>query len=156
MTSSGISRRVAGPEDAEFLRLLFIEVRSPEFAAAGMSSQQIQALLNQQYTAMRTHYARAFPTAVIELLERDGLPIGATIVQDGEEILLIDISLIGSARNQGIGTRFIQYLQAVARRKGKRLTLHVEHFNPARRLYDRLGFRPIQEDGIYTLMHWNG
>jgi hypothetical protein len=30
----------------------------------------------------------------------------------------------------------------------------VETFNPARRLYDRLGFVPVRDDGLYILMEW--
>ena len=32
---------------------------------------------------------------------------------------------------------------------GKRVAIHVEKFNPARRLYARLGFREVQDLGIY-------
>jgi ribosomal protein S18 acetylase RimI-like enzyme len=34
------------------------------------------------------------------------------------------------------------------------LTIHVEVYNPAMRLYERLGFRPIEERGPYLLMEW--
>jgi hypothetical protein len=36
----------------------------------------------------------------------------------------------------------------------KPLTIHVEQFNPALRLYTRLGFRPIAEHGVYLLLEW--
>jgi predicted GNAT family acetyltransferase len=32
---------------------------------------------------------------------------------------------------------------------GKRLSIHVERFNPAMRLYERLGFRAVAEEGVY-------
>jgi hypothetical protein len=37
---------------------------------------------------------------------------------------------------------------------GKPVTIHVEVFNPAMRLYERLGFRPIEERGSYS--SWSG
>ena len=37
---------------------------------------------------------------------------------------------------------------------GKALTIHVERFNPALRLYERLGFRTIEDKGVYQLMEW--
>jgi predicted GNAT family acetyltransferase len=37
---------------------------------------------------------------------------------------------------------------------GKRVSIHVEHMNPAMRLYTRLGFRPVEERGVYVLMEW--
>jgi predicted GNAT family acetyltransferase len=35
---------------------------------------------------------------------------------------------------------------------GRKLSIHVEMNNPARSLYDRLGFRQAGEQGIYVLM----
>jgi len=34
------------------------------------------------------------------------------------------------------------------------VSLHVETFNRARRLYDRLGFVEQDTNGIYALMEW--
>jgi ribosomal protein S18 acetylase RimI-like enzyme len=30
----------------------------------------------------------------------------------------------------------------------------VENFNPARRLYDRLGFQHVDTNGVYHIMKW--
>jgi hypothetical protein len=30
--------------------------------------------------------------------------------------------------------------------------MHVERFNPARRLYDRLGFHQVADQGVYLLL----
>ena len=43
-------------------------------------------------------------------------------------------------------------LLAYADRLGRPVSLHVEPFNPARRLYERLGFRVIETRGLYELM----
>ena len=32
--------------------------------------------------------------------------------------------------------------------------IHVEKNNPALRLYDRLGFRAIEDKGVYLFMEW--
>jgi ribosomal protein S18 acetylase RimI-like enzyme len=37
---------------------------------------------------------------------------------------------------------------------GRSVSIHVESYNPALRLYDRLGFREIDTNGIYKLMEW--
>jgi hypothetical protein len=34
----------------------------------------------------------------------------------------------------------------------KRVTVHVEALNPARRLYDRLGFTVADDKGVYVLL----
>jgi hypothetical protein len=33
--------------------------------------------------------------------------------------------------------------------------IHVERLNPAVRLYERLGFRQIEDKGVYLFMEWH-
>jgi hypothetical protein len=47
-------------------------------------------------------------------------------------------------------------LQSEAAAAGKPLRIHVERFNPALRLYERLGFTPIADRGVYLFMEWTG
>jgi ribosomal protein S18 acetylase RimI-like enzyme len=49
----------------------------------------------------------------------------------------------------------IRELQDEATQAGRALRLHVETFNPALHLYERLGFQAIKENGIYLEMEWN-
>jgi predicted GNAT family acetyltransferase len=37
---------------------------------------------------------------------------------------------------------------------GKKVVLYVETYNPARHLYERLGFRAEGEEGVYQLMEY--
>lgn len=37
---------------------------------------------------------------------------------------------------------------------GKLVRIHVEENNPALRLYRRLGFKKIEEQGVYYLIEW--
>jgi ribosomal protein S18 acetylase RimI-like enzyme len=47
----------------------------------------------------------------------------------------------------------VRALQAEAAASRKPLRIHVERFNPALRLYERLGFKQIADRGVYL---WNG
>jgi hypothetical protein len=38
---------------------------------------------------------------------------------------------------------------------GKAVSIHVEKFNPAMRLYRRLGFATEEDKGVYDLMRWS-
>lgn len=49
----------------------------------------------------------------------------------------------------------LEELQAEAREVGKSLTIHVERFNPALALYDRLGFTLREDKGVYLFLEWN-
>lgn len=51
--------------------------------------------------------------------------------------------LVPEKRSKGLGTGFLTWMSDRARRKGKDFTLDVMKNNPARVLYERLGFRPI-------------
>ncbi len=37
---------------------------------------------------------------------------------------------------------------------GRLLRIHVERFNPALMLYERLGFRQIADRGVYLFLEW--
>ena len=49
----------------------------------------------------------------------------------------------------------LEEILAEAAATGRPVTIYVEHFNPARRLYDRLGFRHVDTNGVYHLMEWS-
>jgi hypothetical protein len=51
-------------------------------------------------------------------------------------------------------TTLLRAFQAEAAASGKPLRIHVERFNPALRLYERLGFRQIENRGVYLFMEW--
>ena len=68
---------------------------------------------------------------------------------------MIDIALMPEHRGAGIGTKLLKELQEEAKAAGKKLSIHVERFNPARRLYERLGFQQVEEKEVY-LCSWNG
>jgi ribosomal protein S18 acetylase RimI-like enzyme len=64
----------------------------------------------------------------------------------------MDVALAPEFRGRGIGTSLLRELMAEADESARKLSIHVEANNPARSLYDRLGFRPAGEHGIYVLM----
>ena len=91
----------------------------------------------------------------MQVIERDGQAIGRLYVARWErEIRIMDIALLPEHRGSGIGTQLLRELQDEARSSGKSLTIHVERFNPALGLYQRLGFRQIEDKGVYLLMEW--
>ncbi|MBX3120522.1 MAG: GNAT family N-acetyltransferase [Fimbriimonadaceae bacterium] len=150
-----IGYRLATPEEDSFFRRLFDITRAPEFQMSGIVGDPLAQLLESQYHARQTHYAAMYPTAEYRLILADGELTGGMIVREMDEHLhLIDITLLDECRGRGIGTLVMRELQATAESAGKGVLLHVEHFNPARRLYDRLGFVEVEEIGLYKRMVW--
>jgi ribosomal protein S18 acetylase RimI-like enzyme len=91
------------------------------------------------------------------MLEIGGMPIGRLSVDDSpDELLIIDLAIMPEWRNRGIGTALLKELQARAANAGKPLRLHVEIDNPARSLYERLGFeQQPTANQLYLLMTWS-
>jgi ribosomal protein S18 acetylase RimI-like enzyme len=57
----------------------------------------------------------------------------------------MQIQLMPSLQGKGIGTRLLQSLVQEAREAGAGLKLSVLKANPARRLYERMGFVVVEE-----------
>jgi ribosomal protein S18 acetylase RimI-like enzyme len=78
-------------------------------------------------------------------------------LQDSETTLLIvDLSLLPAWRGRGIGSDVLRAVFAQAGLRQQAVRIHVERFNPALRLYQRLGFRLLQDKGVYLLLEWCG
>ncbi|MDH3282289.1 MAG: GNAT family N-acetyltransferase, partial [Gammaproteobacteria bacterium] len=55
---------------------------------------------------------------------------------------------------RGIGSGLLGNIMHEAASAGLPVTIHVEKFNPALRLYGRLGFNVIEDKGVYFLMQY--
>lgn len=148
--------RPVTPEDESFLARLYASTRTQELAQTNWSDEQKALFCRMQFNAQTTDYQRNYPDASFDVIERDGVAAGRLLVLRSEEekIHVIDIALLPEHRGAGIGTKFLRELQEEAKAAGKKLSIHVEQFNPARRLYERLGFKQVEEKGVYLLMQW--
>ncbi|MDO8189398.1 GNAT family N-acetyltransferase [Conexibacter sp. JD483] len=147
-----IALRPATPQDQPFLLRVYASTREQELAQVPFTPEQKAAFVGQQFQAQSVHYARHYGDASFDVVEVDGAPAGRLIVARAEETLLIvDVALLPEFRGAGIGTRLLAPLLAEADAAGKRISIHVERENPAQRLYARLGFAPVADEGVYQL-----
>ncbi len=145
-------RPVAG-EDRAFLVDLYGSVREPELAHVPWDDATRRAFVEHQYAAQDAHYRENYPGASLDVIEVEGEPAGRLYVHRGpSDIRIMDIALAPAFRGRGIGTRLLRDLVAEAHASGRKLSIHVEMNNPARTLYERLGFRPAGEHGVYVLL----
>lgn len=150
-----ICLRAITPEDDSFLAGVYASTRAEELAVTGWSDEDKAVFCRRQFDAQSAHYRENYPGALFQVIERDGVSIGRLYVAHWErEIRIVDISLLPEHRGSGIGTKLLNGLQEEARAAGKSLTIHVERFNPALGLYQRLGFRIVEEQQVYLLMRW--
>lgn len=151
---AGIALRPADDGDLDILRRIYAESRDREMALLShWSAADRDAFLHQQFDAQHRHYRAHYPGARFELILRDGEPVGRFYVCAlAEELRLMDIALVAAHRGRGIGTALVQRVLEEALSAGKPITLHVEADNPARRLYERFGFRAVGSEGVYLRM----
>jgi ribosomal protein S18 acetylase RimI-like enzyme len=143
------------PADESFLARVYASSREEELAITGWSEGQKADFCRSQFNAQSAYYAANYPEASFQIIERDGWPIGRLYVARWEkEIRIVDITLLPEFRGSGLGTKLLRQLQEDARVAGKSLTIHVERFNRALALYQRLGFREIEDKGVYLFMEW--
>jgi ribosomal protein S18 acetylase RimI-like enzyme len=144
------------PEDVPFLAGVYASTRAEELAVTGWSDEEKAVFCRRQFDAQSAHYRENYPGASLQIIEREGVAIGRLYVAHWErEIRIMDIALLPEHRGAGIGTKLLRDLQEEARSAGKSLTIHVERFNLALRLYQRLGFQQLEDKGVYLLMEWS-
>jgi GNAT superfamily N-acetyltransferase len=147
--------RPVAAADSEFLFRLYASTREEELRLVDWTDERKETFLRQQFAAQDLHYRENYPGAQRDIVLIAGQPAGRLYIHRGsDEIRLMDIALVPEFRGAGLGTQLIQDVLAEGERVGKPVTIHVEVFNPARRLYERLGFTKKEDKGVYWLMEW--
>ncbi len=150
-----ITFRAITPDDEDFLFLLYAGTREKELAQTTWTSTEKDSFLKQQFSAQHQFYMQQFSQATFEIILADNKSAGRLYVdRRKDEIRLIDIALLPEYRNKGIGTSLLRKLLEEAGEMNKPLRIHVEKFNPALQLYQRLGFKKIDDVGVYYFMEW--
>lgn len=153
---SRLSFRPITEDDRPFLLRVYSSTREEELAITGWSPEQKEQFLTMQFDAQHEHYQEHYGDAAFDLILLDGEPVGRLYVdRRQDEHRIIDIALLTEQRGQGVGGGIMQDLLDEAAAAGKVVRIHVEHNNPAKNLYERLGFKQIDDTGVYALMEWN-
>jgi ribosomal protein S18 acetylase RimI-like enzyme len=140
-------------EHQEFLYRLYASTRQQEFASLGWPAAQLETFLRMQFNAQQRWYETAYPRADHRIILLDGEPIGRILVDHGQDaVLLVDIALLTEQQKLGIGTSLLRELIEQSEKAGIPVRLQVTKTNPARHLYERLGFVKTGEDEMYFQM----
>lgn len=152
-----LSLRPAAAADAPFLRRVYRSTREAEMAQLPWTDAQKDDFCATQFTHQDRGYRNTYPQGEFLVVLCDGVPVGRLYRTIMEDLLhVLDIALLPEWRNLGIGTRLLRETMAAAAANGMPVQLHVEKQNPAKRLYKRLGFRQIEDTGIYLRLEWSG
>lgn len=143
------------PEDETFLVEVYAGSRAEEMRNWGWSTQEKEEFLSMQYRFQVQAYRMKYPGADCYVILMDKQRTGRLIVaRTDDAIMVVDISLLAGFRNWGIGTHVLEMLQKESEECLKPLVLRVLISNPARNLYERLGFRITQQSDLLYHMEW--
>jgi ribosomal protein S18 acetylase RimI-like enzyme len=148
-----ITLRPIGADDMELLYRVYASTREDELAQVQWGEGQKAAFLRMQFDAQHRYYQENYSTARFQVILLNGEPAGRLYVdRRSAEIRIVDIALLPEYRNRGIGSTLLRAILDEGERADLPVTIHVESFNPALRLYERLGFRMVEDKGVYYFM----
>lgn len=135
--------RPVAEADDNFLYDLYATTRADELALTDWDANQRESFLRMQLAAQSASYHARFPESQHSIVMLDEIPVGRMWVgRTNEEFRLLDIALLPSHFNTGIGTLLVGDLIAEAAMAGKPLRHSVMRSNDrALHFYQRLGFR---------------
>lgn len=147
--------RPVQPGDEPFLLGVYASTRMDELAHVPWDEAQREAFLKMQFAAQQMHYQTYHPEATHEIILLKERPVGRVYIDRADRaIQILDITVLPEYRNAGIGTHILKDLQAEAAGAERSITIYVESFNPSLRLFERLGFSQLKDEGVYLLMEW--
>lgn len=112
------------------------------------------ALVGYGWTATRllAQFRNEIDLLDCDVIVVDGKDAGYLSVEDRGQFWYIDaIAIVPRYQKKGVGTAL---LRDVLGRASVPVRLNVLHINPARGLYERLGFRVIARDARRQIMEW--
>jgi GNAT superfamily N-acetyltransferase len=134
--------------DADFAFMLEtkLEGMRPYIEAVwGWDREQQERLFNAKFDATRSR-----------IVAVDGVDAGwIHVSEEPDTLFVVGIFLTAAVRRRGIGSAILRDLIDTAIVRGKSITLRVLKVNPARDLYERLGFSVTGEAEWHFLMRWS-
>ncbi len=101
-------------------------------------------LMEWREPVQRRVVEKALAAGGSSILRAEGADAGWVDVAETRHVVqLRQLYLAPAMRNRGLGTAFLNWMKERADRKRKDLTLEVLANNPARHLYERLGFKAV-------------
>jgi ribosomal protein S18 acetylase RimI-like enzyme len=153
--AAGLAFRAVTEGDLPFLHRVYASTRADEMALIDWTPEQKAAFVDMQFKAQHGDYTMKYPDMLWLVILRAGEAIGRLYLDRLErEHSIVDITFLPEHRGAGLGSALLADLLEEAAAAGKRMTIYVEKYNPAYRLYGRLGFVAVQEEGVYDLLRW--
>ena len=115
---------------------------------------QKTAFVEMQFDAQHAYYQEQYERAAFDVILVDGQPPAGSTWRAKTTTSASSTSRCCPSLQSRHRHDAAAGLQSEATAAGKPLRIHVERFNPALRLYERLGFRQLEDKGVYLFMEW--
>jgi ribosomal protein S18 acetylase RimI-like enzyme len=147
------SRRAVAPADEPFLRRVYASTRADELAGVPWTAEQKAAFCDMQFDAQDRDYRSRWSDSTYDIVLLDGVPAGRLWAgYTAANVHVLDIAILPEFRGKGAGGQVLRELIEQAQSTQRTFSIHVEKTNPARRLYERLGLRVVDEGELYDRM----
>lgn len=115
--------------------------------------KQAYGVWNEETQTAR--FMASFESKEIQIIRMSEVDVGYVSFECREkELQLFNIMILPDFQNQGLGSAVMKKLQAMAKERNLPLKLQVLKVNPARKLYERLGFAIIGQTDTHDQMQW--
>lgn len=151
--TSLFSLRAVTSTDLPFLQAVYASTREVELALVDWDHARKAAFLAMQFQAQHRHYLTNYTDTAYCVIQSQNQDVGRLYVARWpSELRIVELALLPAFRNRGIGGDILRSILREADAAGKPVSVHVEQQNPARALYERHGFVPVDTNGVYLLM----
>jgi len=138
-----IGFRQAKDEDVEFLYALHVATMKDYVDQTWRWNDAFQESV----------FRKKYVPAQIQVISFDGKDIGMISLEERiEDVFLRAIEILPTYQSQGVGARIIRQVISDSSSKQKPVSLRVLKVNPAKGLYERLGFLVIEETNTHFVM----
>ncbi len=139
-----ISFRKIEEKDGPFIQKLYRSTRERELDQTNWPEDQKHMFIVMQLIAQLADYEKKFKDASYQLILYKKEPAGRLYLWESErEIRIIDMSLLPAFQGKGIGKDILSNIIQEAKQKNKIASLYVTVDHPAKKMYERIGFKKV-------------
>ena len=154
VTNEIILRPLRADED-ELWREVFYDSVRVHYEPLNLAEEQLRGLLEMQYHAQNLDYRTNYPNASNYVIEYKGVNAGRVILStEHGDLHIIDMAVLTEFRGCGIATNIFGWFFDMSRKKDLAIRFYVEKSNPAFSLYERVGFKVVEDVTSHYRMEW--
>ncbi|MFO0909466.1 MAG: GNAT family N-acetyltransferase [Isosphaeraceae bacterium] len=147
--------RPPDPASTPQIRALLRHCRGVDLGFGALIDAPTERLLDVIVESQSRAYQGRYPGSGYQVIEVDAEPRGVLFLDRGRAAdRVVDIVILPEHRGRGIGTAALRHVLSEAAAAGRPVHLSVRHGNPALRLYERLGFLPVDPSAFDIEMTW--